>query len=229
MQQTWKDLLFVHYKIPAARMQPLIPKELELDTYEGDAWLGITPFKMRNVRFRGLPPVPTAWNFLELNVRTYVKVNGKSGVYFFSLDSSSSLSVIGARLGVFLHYFASVMSVREDNGVFHFKSHRKGGFEKPVVLDIKYKPVSEPAENQPGTLESWLTERYCLFQPTVRGRALRIDIHHTPWILQQAEADILENNMTEPFGLILPERPPLLHFSKILKTLIWSPRSVAPA
>lgn len=225
MQQTWKDLLFIHYKIPYNTLRALVPQELELDTYNEETWISITPFKMRNVRFRMMPPIPTATNFLEMNLRTYVKLNGKGGIYFFSLDASSTLSVIGARTGAFLPYFTANMSVNEENGVFHFKSRRNR--DNKIGLDVKYKPKSTPFESSKGSLEEWLVERYCLFQESVKGKFLEIDIHHLKWPLQQAEAQIMANTLTEPLGFAIPDTPPLINFSKCQKVLVWPPKIVS--
>jgi uncharacterized protein YqjF (DUF2071 family) len=226
MQQSWKDLLFIHYKIPYNTLRALVPQELALDTYNDEAWISITPFKMRNVRFRMLPSVPTATNFLELNLRTYVKLNGKGGIYFFSLDASSILSVMGARAGAFLPYFSANMSVNEEDRTFHFQSKRNGDIKTPAVLDVKYKPESTPFESQKDSLEEWLVERYCLFQEAIKGKFVEIDIHHLKWSLQQAEASILTNSLTKPLGFDIPGQQPLLHFSKYQKVLVWSPKIV---
>lgn len=226
MQQSWKDLLFLHYKVPYTVLRKLVPQELEIDTYNGDAWISISPFKMRDVRFRLLPPVPTAYNFLELNVRTYVKLNGRGGIYFFSLDTSSTLSALGARTA-FLPYFRAEISVK-NKSEFHFKSRRIGFSKTPAELEVLYKPLSEPFISEKDSLEDWLVERYCLFQEMIKGKFLEIDIHHLPWTLQHAEAKVFKNTLTEPFGFTVPDQRPLIHFSKFLKVLVWPGRIVSP-
>ncbi|MGD9555871.1 MAG: YqjF family protein [Mangrovibacterium sp.] len=224
MQQTWKDLLFLHYRVPVDRLRLLIPAELEIDTFEGDAWLGITPFKMRNLKLRSIPSLPTATDFLELNMRTYVKLNGKSGIWFFSLDCSSLLAVVGARLGACLPYYFSDMTVENRGGIFHYFSRRNGGHDEPVCFELIYRPASGPFESINGSLEEWLTERYCLFQETKKGRMLEIDIHHLKWPLQLAQAEVVMNMLGEPFGFELEGQQPLAHFSKRQKVLFWPPQ-----
>src|SRR6478736_184531 len=96
MTQTWHDLLFAHWRIRLDVMRPLVPRELEIDTFDGSAWIGVVPFRMSAVRMRGLPPVPGASAFPELNVRTYVRYGGRAGVWFFSLDAESALAVFAA-------------------------------------------------------------------------------------------------------------------------------------
>lgn len=226
MQQGWKDLLFIHYKIPYDIVRNLVPQELELDTYQGEAWISISPFKMRNVRMRWLPPIPTTYNFLELNLRTYVKLNGKPGIHFFSLDASSTLSVLGARAS-FIPYFRADMSVKDEDG-FRFTSKRKGKNKTPAILDVAYQPVSAPYVSKKGSLEEWLVERYCLFQKAFKGKFIEIEIHHVPWALQRVDANITTNSLTEPFGFTIPEQEPLLHYSKYQLVLVWPLRLVEP-
>ena len=218
MQQTWEDLLFAHWKLPREILEKRIPPTLEPDTYNGESYIAVTPFKMRDVRFRLLPPIPSATNFLEVNVRTYVKKNGKPGIYFFSLDASSTLSAIGARLGINLPYHIAEMSVTEADGTFNYSSYRK---DEPAELEVSYKPVSEVFESASGSIEEFLTERYCLFQNIGEKRLIEIDIHHLKWPLQNAVAVFAKNTLARPAGIKLPDEMPLLHFSKSVKAAIW--------
>jgi uncharacterized protein YqjF (DUF2071 family) len=225
MQQTWKYLLFLHYKVPFNVLRNLVPEQLELDTYRDEAWISITPFKMRNVRFRGLPPIPSAYNFLELNLRTYVKFNGKSGIYFFSLDTSSTLSALGARV-VFLPYFRAKMKM-EIKDQFYFTSKRIFKFKAPAILKVKYRPGGTPLISKKGSLEEWLVERYCLFQDSLFGNFIEINIHHLPWNLQKAEVQMLANSLTEPFGFFIPDQQPLVHFAQNTNVLIWPAKLIS--
>ena len=111
MVQRWHDLLFAHWRCPITELRPLIPEPLEIDTFDGSAWIGVIPFYMSGVRMRATPPVPTANAFEELNVRTYVTLDGRPGIWFFSLDCASSLAVLGARIGIYLPYFRASMSM----------------------------------------------------------------------------------------------------------------------
>jgi uncharacterized protein len=218
MQQTWVDLLFAHWKIPQEILRRRIPQSLELDTYQGETYIAVTPFKMRDVKFHLLPPIPTATDFLEVNVRTYVKKEGKPGIYFFSLDASSTLSTIGARLGTNLPYHRADMNVTEADGKFNYSSYRR---DAPAELEVTYQPVSEIFESDPGSLEEFLTERYCLFQEIGEKKLIEIDIHHVKWPLQVADALFAKNTITRPAGIKLPDEKPLLHFSRSVKVAIW--------
>lgn len=195
-----------------------------LETFGGRAWVGVVPFWMSGVRMCGLPPVPTASTFLELNVRTYLTVGGKPGVYFFSLDAASLLAVVGARAGFALRYFYARMhcDVKEESMRY---SSRRIQAPTPAEFEIEYRPVSVTAESTPGSFEHFVTERYCLY--AVRGKkVLRGDIHHLPWPLQKAEARITQNTMAAASGISLPEAAPALHFAKRMDVLIWWPEKV---
>lgn len=217
MQQVWNDLLFAHWQLPAEVMRPLVPQQLPLDTYEGQCWIGVVPFWMSRVRPRAVPTVPGLSTFPELNVRTYVTVGGKPGVYFFSLDARSHLAVWGARALYHLPYFYAEMTVELDGNEVAYCSRRRGS---NAELRARYSPHSAIRLRTPGSLEYWFTERYCLY--TVhRDRIYRCEIHHAPWPLQDASAQISANTMASAAGIQLPDAPPLLHFSKQQHVLVW--------
>jgi uncharacterized protein len=223
MEQSWDDLLFAHWTVNPELISAQIPKELSLDTWGGQAFIGIVPFKMKGVKFRVAPPIPTATDFLELNVRTYVTYKDRPGIYFFSLDASSILAVIGARTGAGLKYFRANMHVEEKEGFLFYTSERIFGGE--ADLRIKYKPLSSQIyESEKGSIEEWLTERYCLFSQYIPENLIEIDIHHLKWPLQKAVAKIERNTMTLPLGINLADAPAYLHYVKHLKVLVWAPR-----
>ena len=218
MQQIWKDLLFLHYKVPYELLRAFVPTSLKLDQYKGETWISISPFKMRKVRLRWFPPIPTAYNFLELNLRTYVKYNGRPGIYFFSLDTSSTIAAIAAR-AAFLPYYRAAMYIKYQHDRFYFDSHRKS--KTRAALKVTYAPHSEKFISKEGTLDHWLVERYCLFQEALGKRVITIDIHHLPWELQKANAEISENTLTESIGFTIPDQQPIIHFAKHQKVLVW--------
>jgi uncharacterized protein YqjF (DUF2071 family) len=230
MVQKWHDLLFAHWTVPVEKLRPLVPRELELDLRDGKAYVAVAPFWMSGIRGRAMPPLPGLHTFPELNVRTYVKYQGISGVYFFSLDAASRIAVKGARAFYGLPYFFAQMSIRNistQNDVerFHYSSTRVTD-SKPAELCAQYWPVSKPLVREPKSLEAFLTERYCLY--TVReGKVFRAYIHHLPWKLQDAQAEFEVNTMARAAGLDLPNEKPLLHFSKLLEVLIWWPQRVS--
>jgi uncharacterized protein len=216
MHMRWLDLAFLHYPVPAANLEKFIPKGLTLETFDGNAWLGVVPFRMDQIHARGLPSIPGTDAFLELNLRTYVMDGVHSGVWFFSLDAENPLAVRGARVGFHLPYMDAKMSSRVENGWFDYSSLRTHRNAPPATFKAKYKPVGEVFHAAPGTLEHWLTERYCLFSTDARGNVYRGDILHQPWSLQACEAQILENTMAEQIGITLPNIVSVTHFAKEL-------------
>ena len=222
MTQTWYNLLFAHWPIPAERMRALVPRQLELDTFEGQAWVGVVPFGMARVFPRGTFAVPWLSRFLELNVRTYVTRGGKPGVWFFSLDAANSAAVALARRFFRLPYYHAWMRMRNLKGWIHYTSYRTHGGATPAEFEGRYRPVGAAYASQPGTLEAWLTERYCLYTLGRRGEIYRGEIHHQRWPLQPAEAEIQANTMALACGLRLPDVAPVLHFARSLKTWEWS-------
>ncbi|WP_425399594.1 YqjF family protein [Aeoliella sp.] len=217
-QQAWYDLLFAHWPIELDALRPLIPDELEIDTHEGTAWIGVVPFNMR-IKRRGLPGIPTAAHFPELNVRTYVKLAGKPGVWFFSLDAASRLAVWGARRYFHLPYYHADMRIASDGDAIVYHSARRG--PQPAAFAARYRPIVPVTLAQHGSLEHWLTERYCLFARSKSGVYWCGEIHHEPWPLQQAEAEITQNSMLEPLGLRVPDTQPVLHFAKSIDVALW--------
>jgi uncharacterized protein YqjF (DUF2071 family) len=223
---TWEDLLFAHWPVPAVSLAPLIPRGLTLDTFEGNAWLGIVPFRMVGVRWRFLPPVPGTAAFPELNVRTYVTAEDKPGVWFFSLDAASRLAVRGARWSFHLPYFDAEMETKRDGDAVEYRSRRTHAGTAGAEFKARYAPVGPVYISKKGTLEHFLTARYCLYSGDVRGRLWRGEIHHPPWPLQRAEADISLNSMTAQIGVRLAEKPALLHFARRLCVLAWPPQQL---
>ncbi len=224
MTQTWYNLLFAHWPVPAETLRPLIPPALELDTYDGQAWLGVVPFGMTRVYPRRTFPVPWLSRFLELNVRTYVTLGGKAGVWFFSLDAANSAAVAIARRFFRLPYFHARMRMKQRGGWIHYASFRIHPGAAPAEFEGRYRPTGGVDSSQPGTLEAWLTERYCLYSLGKQGEIYRGEIHHARWPLQPAEAEITTNTMSLSFGLRLPETAPLLHFARSIKTWEWTIR-----
>jgi uncharacterized protein YqjF (DUF2071 family) len=214
MTQTWHDLLFAHWSFAPDVMRSKVPAGLELDLFENRAWLGIVPFRMSNVAPRGIPALPRLSAFPELNVRTYVRVGDKPGVYFFSLDAANSFAVGVARTMFGLPYYTAAMDVEHLDGTIRYRSCRESTAGRPAELIASYRPSGGARKPEPGTREYFLTERYCLYTVDHAGRPHRLDIHHPPWPLQPAEATFEVLRMTEQIDLPLPRDAPLLHFAR---------------
>jgi uncharacterized protein len=217
--QTWSDLLFAHWPVPAAQLRAMLPPGLALDTYDGEAWVGVVPFHLRRLAPRGAPD-RLGLSFLELNVRTYVTQGDKPGVWFFSLDAASLPAVIGARATFHLPYFWARMRAWDDAGWIAYASKRRHPRAPAAEFVGRYRPVGPVSMATPGSLEHWLTARYCLYAATRVGGILRGEIDHPPWPLQAAEAEISVNTMAAPIGIMV-SGPPLLHFSRNLEITTW--------
>jgi len=206
LKMRWEDLLFVHWAVEPSVVRPHLPAGLELDTFDGRAWLGVVPFTMAGTRFRGLPPMPTANRFPECNLRTYVRCGDRAGVWFFSLDAHSRLAVAGARFGFGLPYFVADMATRRDGDRVVYRSRRTDRRAPPAEFVGSWRPVGDPFVAQPGTLEQFLVERYSLFALR-RGRLLRGDVAHEPWQLSPAEVAFERCDMTRLLGIELGGEP----------------------
>lgn len=226
MAQTWHNLLFAHYPVSVASLRGIIPRELQIDTYQGQAWVGVVPFRMTGVRLRGCPAVPFTHSFPELNVRTYVKAEDKPGVWFFSLDAGNRLAVEIARRAFHLPYFNAAMSVVQHGENVQYASRRTDKRAAVGVFHAAYRPISESYYALAGTLEHWLTERYALYCADAANTLYVGEIHHLPWALQHASAEIETNTVAESLGIILPEQAPLLHYAQRLDIIAWSLRRV---
>ena len=220
MRQHWGKLLFMHWRIEADLLRPLIPAQLEIDTCNGSSWIGVIPFTMWGIRASFLPPIPGTSAFHELNVRTYVTYNGVPGVWFFSLDAASRLAVWGARKFYSLPYFNARMSLQQEGNSIIYSSVRWDNRGAPASFNGAWTIGERLPQSHPGSLEFFLTERYCLYSEH-RGEVYRADIHHQPWLLLSADLTSLNSTMVESHGLPTPSGDPLLHYAEHLSVDIW--------
>lgn len=223
MYQTWDKLLFMHWPVPEAMLRPLIPAPLAIDTFDGTAWIGVAPFTMWGVRPRWMPALPVVSTTHELNVRTYVHVEGVPGVWFLSLDASSPLAVLGARIGFSLPYFQARMTLDDRDQAIRFTSQRIHPGAPPAAFEATWRGGASLPAAQPGSRAFFLIERYCLYA-TRRGHLFRTRIFHDPWPLRRAELDDFRSTMVESHGLPTPHAEPLLHGQAApLEVEIWPP------
>lgn len=218
-RQTWSDLLFAHWPIPVSVVRALIPPALEVDEYDGTTWVGLVPFRMSGVMLRGLPDLPGISAFPELNLRLYVRHRDRPGVWFVSLDATKSFAVWGARRFFDLPYFRAVITVERAGERLAYHARRLT--DPAVELRGTYGPTGPSYEARPGTLEHFLTERYCLYAVDRSGALRRVQIHHVPWPLQPAEAALELNTVASAQGLDVRGPPALLHFARRLDVVIY--------
>jgi len=217
-RHTWNALTFLHWRVPVGALRPLIPDALEIDTFEGDAFIGLVPFTMTGVRPRWVPPVPGISNFHETNVRTYVHHAGADpGVWFLSLDAASRVAVWVARTFWHLPYHSARMAIARQGDTLRYTSARRGS---SAICDLTCRPVSPPAAAAPGTLEHFLAERYFLFADTGNG-IHRGQVHHTPYPLQTAEVTDWDESLLEAAGIQRPAGPPIAHYAETVHVEIF--------
>jgi uncharacterized protein len=226
MHQDWGKLLFMHWRIDAGLLRPLIPHKLEIDTFDGSAWIAIAPFTMWNIQ--ALPPfipaLPGLRALHEMNVRTYVHADQIPGVWFFSLDANSAAAVLSARTFYFLPYYQAMIDLKEKHGRIDYSSTRID--DPPARLEASWTIGDELPTSEPGSLDFFLTERYCLY--SARERELyRARIHHQPWPLRNATLHSLQSTMIESHGLPSPPGDPILHYCEELNVDIWPLENVS--
>lgn len=221
MTQTWHDLLFAHWQVDPSLLASKVPSGLDIDLFNGQAWLGLVPFHMTNVAPRWVPALPWVSSFPELNLRTYVRVAGRPGVYFFSLDAANPLAVWAARTIFRLPYYRASMKVERRDGAIHYSSRRRRQGSSAAELAATYRPVGPVFRAQDRSIEHFLTERYCLYTVDRQSRAYTVDIHHSPWPLQNAEAEVAVNTIAAAAGTQVPDAAPLLHFAKRQDVVAW--------
>ena len=226
-KMVWDDLLFEHWRVPPELLRPLIPAALSLDTWEGSAWIAVVPFQMRGVRVRGTPPLPGLSAFPELNVRTYVTLDGKPGVWFFSLDAAQPVAVWTARAVFHLNYQHAEMRCERDGEAVVYSSRRVDAAPGEAEYRARYAPLPAKVADPPGSLPYFLTARYCLYAADADGHVYRGEIDHAPWPLQEATATVEVDTMTRPLGFDLPSEEPLRWFARHLEVHAWAPVRVA--
>lgn len=234
MTQRLNDLLFAHWPMKPSALAPLLPEGLQIDTCQGSAWLGVVPFWMDRIKLRGLPAIPGARRFPEINLRTYVRdpQNGMPGVYFLSIDANNIFGSMAARLLYNLPcHWAQMRHEQRSEREFAFYSRRRFS-RQPVVFNARYRglgPTRKLVENRPGSLEFFLTERYCLFTRDRDGELARASIHHIPGPLEEAEAEIERNDLPAALGLRVPKTAPVLHYSRRMALYVWQLERLQPS
>jgi uncharacterized protein YqjF (DUF2071 family) len=215
MRQNWHHLTFLHWVVPPEQIRPLVPPRLDIDLFEGKAYVGLVPFTMTGVRPTWSPAVGPLSRFHETNVRTYVHVAGRDpGVWFFSLDAANRIAVLAARTWFSLPYFFARMSLSADapGSAIEYASDRRWPGPRPASSAIRCAPRGAPAPAPAGSLEHFLAERYILYS-TWRDRLYQGRVHHTPYPLQPAELLALDETLLAAAGLTRPDEPPLAHYA----------------
>ena len=222
MHQDWGKLLFMHWRMDEKKLRPLIPERLTIDTLDSSAWIAVAPFTMWDIRAFPplLPRVPGLSRMHELNVRTYVHLDGVPGVWFFSLDANSSIAVLAARTFFHLPYFNAQMELEQKGQTITYFSSRKDGNAQAAEFDATWEIGETLDHSHPGSLEFFLTERYCLYT-SHKQKLYRCRIFHQPWLLKKAFLSSFNSTMIESHTLPTPQGEPLLHYAEELSVDIW--------
>ncbi|WP_177184364.1 YqjF family protein [Psychrobacillus sp. OK032] len=217
MTQKWHHVLFLHWPISPEEVRKYIPEELELDLYDNQAWIGLVFFQVKGNRPRFIPPLPGLQSYLELNVRTYVTYKGKAGVHFFSLDANHPFIVKLTTFGNFLPYRSAIINLKNHKNKFSIYS--KCEHQNETLLTT-FEPIAKHMEST--QLNTWLTERYCLWTKT-KGRLFRVDISHSPWRLQNVNGLVCENTMALFLKNKIRMSRPIAHYSRIKRVRFYPP------
>lgn len=213
VRMNWDNLLFLHWRVEPSMLRRLVPEPLELDLFDGSAWIALVPFRMRGSIFRGVPALPGLADFYECNVRTYVRFRSRPGVWFFSLDAQTLLPVLGGRLLWSLNYILGRFDVERQGDVTTYRLTRRRGPWTPGRTHIAWRsgellrPQGQPPD--PQSIEHFLTERYWLFTRR-RARILAGEVLHAPWPLRKAELLHLDDSLISAAGVRVAGEPLVL-------------------
>jgi uncharacterized protein YqjF (DUF2071 family) len=209
----WRDVAFFHYRVEPDIIARSLPDGVEPDCFDGSAWLSVVPFRMTGIHLRGLPVLPGFNAVPEINLRTYVRVRDRPGIWFYSLDATSVIVVDSARVVTALPYFRARVVTAERNGTIRYESERHDRRAVAGNFRAEYRPSVESRKAEAGSLDAFLHERYRFF--SVRGsRLLTADVQHEPWALQTLEAEIAENTLGATIGYPLPLLPEIATFGR---------------
>lgn len=226
MFQSWAHLSLLHWKVDADQIQKLLPPELIVDTFDGDAYVGLVPFTMHDIRMRNLPKIPTAHRFHETNVRTYVHHNGRQpGVWFFSLDAQSRLAVAGARFMFGLPYHFSRMELAQQGEGWRYQMTRVSDQATSEVSTTFDQPFEVA---KPRSLESFLIDRYLLYSKR-RGELVTGRVWHPRYQICAATAKDVSDELVRLAGFEVNSAPDLVHFSPGFDVKCYRPTVISTA
>jgi len=227
LAQEWHHVLFLHWPVDSRALRPLVPSLLEIDTRDGCAWVTALPFMMRRLRPRGPPALPWLSSFPQLNVRTYVTLDGRPGVFLLRVMVGNPMTVAVARRLFHLPYARASLSFREEAEGFVFTCRqtsrdRNGAGERPLDFAARYCPEAHAFHPAPGSLEHWLSERFRYYAAGPEGRVWKGDLDHPAWALRGARVEIVQNLWPAELGIEAGD-PPLSHYSRRQTVRAWLP------
>ncbi|MEN5193149.1 YqjF family protein [Sphingobacterium faecium] len=209
--QEWNNTLFLHWVIPYEILQKCVPRNLNLDTFDGLCYVSLVAFTMENIRPKYLPSISFISNFDEINLRTYIENDNKKGVYFLNIEAGKLLSAFIAKSLSGLPYEKSNMKRSENR-------YTSRNVKKDFYLDAEYK-IRDNLQFK-SELDKWLTERYCLYLES-NHKFYRYDIHHKEWELKHVELKQLRLSYKICDFDLIERSPNLVHYSQGVKVLAW--------
>jgi len=212
-QQHWRDVLFLHFPVSTKELAAHLPRQLEVDTFEGQAWLSYIFFRL-TLRPAWLPVVPGVSSLVELNVRTYVRYGARSGIYFLRMYADNQIAILASRLLTPLRYqLAGMIDQRCTDGIRHIECRPALAHGATLAANVQIAVPSAPAPALADSLDQWLVERYCLFVETTGGAILAANVEHTPWLVAPIRLSAVDDSLGPSLGLSLPAAPTLAHYS----------------
>jgi len=218
---TLHDVLFMHWPVHACHLRPLLPQGIELDTFDGLAWIGIVSFRMSGIAGRWFPPLPWISGCPGVAVRTCVTVNGRPGIWYFSLDGANRIALFLARRMLAFPCQESKINMQDDGAWRRLRCQRIAKGNTAAELDVEYRAFGTASIQPPGTIAHWLTKRNRMFACNRNGTILQRDLEHAPWSMQSAQAIIHTNTIVQPLGLALPDQCPQLFYSSRNQVGAW--------
>jgi uncharacterized protein YqjF (DUF2071 family) len=218
--QHWLDLFFAHWPVRVTDLRRHVPAALDIDTWEGSAWVSLVAFRLEGIRRRWLPSAGFLTNSLELNLRTYVRYRGEPAICFLSIHAGKRLLVRLARWATPLSYEFARMSYDWRDGLAAFHAHRPGD-NGDLTFAASFTPLAGASQARAGSLDDWLLERYCLYAQDQKGTLFRTVVEHPPWAVQAVTAEVTANTMGPPFEIAVASGPAVVHYSKGVRAFIW--------
>ena len=222
MVQQWRDLAYVHWRYPVEEVQALLPSGVEVDVHDGSAWVGLIPFSMRKIGLPRLPAVPYLGSFPEVNVRTYVRCNGKPGVWFFSLDVNRFLPALVARTTYLLPYCWGSARHFRDGDVLKTTVRRRWPSTSSTHISIL---IGDEIE-EPSDTAVFLSARWGLYSKGFRGALRYSPVDHEKWPLYSATLLNIDDSLVTSAGLSAPRGEPHVMFSPGVSVRVGLPHRV---
>ncbi|MFL5244392.1 MAG: YqjF family protein [Gemmataceae bacterium] len=218
--QQWRNVLFIHWKVPQNEVLFHLPSELELDTWDSAAWITAVAFRL-DIGLRGLPKFMSFSDLLELNLRTYVRRNGKPAIYFLSIHANSKIAVALARRFTPLPYAFAPITYRDSPKEALFDCPNPATTGERPILRVEFTPKGSCEEVAAHSVGAWLLERYRAYVLDKGGRLYSLSVEHPRWQVKEIVLESMVSGLGERWGLDLDRKPDCWHFSSGTDAVLW--------